>query len=131
MMNQLADEGLAPKCEYLGGCAMIVDDAGPQISVDKINTRDCIIDFFSQLLDWSLKHGIVNLDYNENNWCFNGAQLLLVDIDFDKTCRLQEIRTNPVVIKRIDVKAYSDDHAALVAFLNVEEQLLWNYLNQG
>lgn len=131
IMNQLAVEKLAPKCEYLGGSALIVDNAGPQITLEKINTRHCIIDFFSQLQNWSLKHGIVLLDFNENNWCFNDAQLLFVDIDFEKTCRLQEIRSNPTVKKRIDVKAYRDDIAAFAAFLNEEEQLLWNYLNQG
>ena len=131
IMNQLAEEKLAPKCEYLGGSALIVDNAGPQITFEKINTRDCIIDFFSQLKNWSLKHGIVILDLNENNWCFNDARLLFVDIDFEKTCRLQEIRSHPAVKKRIDVQAYSDDIAAFAAFLNKEEQLLWNYLKQG
>ncbi|MEW6998855.1 hypothetical protein AADZ86_14305 [Colwelliaceae bacterium BS250] len=131
LMNQLAVAKLAPKCQYLGGSALIVDNAGPQITLEKIKTRDCIITFFSLLKNWSLKHGIVILDLNENNWCCNDEQLLFVDIDCEKTCRLQEIRSNPVVKKRIDVKAYSDDIEAFAAFLNKEEQLLWNYLKQG
>ena len=129
IMNQLADKGLAPKCEYIGGCTMIVDHAGAQLTLEKANIRDCIINFFSQFKAWSLEHGLVIIDLNENNWCFKDGQLLLVDIDFEKTCRLQDVRTHPNVEKRIDVKTYSDDSSALAAFLKEEELILLKYLN--
>lgn len=129
IMNRLAADGLAPKCEYLGGSSLFVDNAGAQINTQNFTVRELVSDYFIQLKAWSIDTGIVIVDFNEGNWCIKDNKLLLVDIDFAYTCQLQQISESHFVQRKTNVRKNQSVISILEEFLNVEEELLWSYFN--
>lgn len=123
LQNRLAEISASPACSHLCGGAHLVDDAGRSITRARGVPPLAVERVFAALHAWSAASGVVILDYNEGNWCWDMHLLRLVDVDVNYTCALATLPDQLLVRRRVGATT-RDPVATLSAFIQEEESLL-------
>jgi hypothetical protein len=129
LMNELAAWSLSGRGEHLGGGACMMEDCGRALSSCPSVGTAAVDRAFGDLERYSLAHGTVPLDLHEDNWCWDGERLRLVDVDSTRTCRLDEMSDNESVRQRVPDAGGSAPPVVLKAFLAEEKRLLLAWLS--
>lgn len=123
LMNKLASYNLSVPAQHYVGGACFVERGGTRLRAAEGLAATEIDRVFKALEEWSLCYRTVILDVNEDNWCWDGQHLRIVDADTRYSCALEEAPQHPLVRKRISSHDSSPE-VVLRAFLAAERRLL-------
>jgi hypothetical protein len=129
LMNSLAEWHLSVRAQHLAGGACLVEDAGRNLRRMRRVSREEIRAWFERLEKWSLQTGKAIFDFNAGNFCYSERGLRFVDVEQKFVCPLQEITANKLVRQRVATDGHRHPEQILAAFLEAEEQLLWDHLS--
>jgi hypothetical protein len=128
LMNELAAWSLSGRGEYMGGGAYFMEDCGRALSKCVDVGVPAIERAFGDLERYSLACGNVPLDLHEDNWCWDGRLMRLVDIEATLNCRLESLREHELVRRRVPSAGVTNPASVLRAFLGEEKRLIVEYL---
>jgi hypothetical protein len=128
LMNELAAWSLSGSGEHLGGGAFLMEDCGRALSECPFLDAAAVDRAFQDLERYSLARGTVPLDLHEDNWCWDGERLRLVDVDSTRSCPLGELARHESVRRRVGDVDLADPVTVLRAFLGEEKRLLSSHV---